>query len=164
METEQDFEQLLAEWERSIHYHIRKLHIIDANGDFYAEGLFALWQAHRTYNPEAGEFSTYAHWKIRNALIDQIRRENNRQERENRFVEELIHSEDYIWEDEPVDTYFWDQVKNLLTPNQWKWVSHRVKQGRSVAETARIEGVTQDAVKNWGRHARNKLKSCRHLL
>ncbi|MYL29250.1 sigma-70 family RNA polymerase sigma factor [Halobacillus halophilus] len=164
MHTEQDFEQILAEWERSIHYHIRKLHIIDAEGDFYAEGLFALWQAHRTYNPEAGEFSTYAHWKIRNALIDQIRRENTRQDRENRFVEEIIHGEGFIWEDELVDTYLWEQVKKLLTANQWKWVCHRIIHSRSVAETARMEGVTQDAVKNWGRHARNKLKHYRHLL
>ncbi|CDQ18899.1 RNA polymerase sigma factor, sigma-70 family [Halobacillus karajensis] len=158
MVTDEKFERIVEETEGLIYHHIHKLHIIDRNGDFYAEGLFALWNAYRTYNPEAGAFVTYLHWKVRNALIDKIRKDSRITMQEEGLAERMAKEGLGQWEDGITDTYMWKQVKASLTPNQWKWVYHTIIMDRSVAKTAYLEKVTHDAVKNWGRHARRKLK------
>lgn len=158
MVTDDMFEKLVAESEELIHYHIHKLNIRDRNGDFYAEGLFALWNAYRTYDPEAGTLHSYMHWKVRNALIDKIRKDSRTYEQEEGIAEQMVQEGRDQWEDEITDELLWNQVKEALTPNQWKWVYHYIIRDRSISQIARLEGVSQDAVKNWGRHARKKLK------
>ncbi|RDY71766.1 sigma-70 family RNA polymerase sigma factor [Halobacillus trueperi] len=156
--TDEMFERLVSESEDLIHYHIHKLKIWDRNGDFYAEGLFALWNAYRTYDPEAGTLKSYMHWKVRNALIDKIRKDSRTYEQEEEIAEQMVQEGRDTWEDEITDELLWKQVKASLTPNQWKWVYHYIIMDRSIAQIAHLEKVTPDAVKNWGRHARKKLK------
>lgn len=158
MSIDEKFERIVKESERLIHYHIHKLNIIDHNGDFYAEGLFALWNAYRTYDAEAGTFTSYINWKIRNALIDKIRKDSKKQDHEEEIVERMMIEDLYQWEDKITDELWWNQVRDSLTKNQWKWVYHSIIMDRSIAQIAHIEKVTTDAVKNWGRHARKRLQ------
>lgn len=162
--VDEEFERVVKESERLIHYHIHKLNIIDHTGDFYAEGLFALWNAYRTYDEEAGTFSAYINWKIRNALIDKIRKDSRTIEQEEGVCEILMKEERYQWEDVIKDEFLWAQVKSSLTNNQWKWVYHTYVMDRSNAQIAHLEKVTIDTVKNWGRHARRKLKGLENAL
>ncbi|MFD2923098.1 sigma-70 family RNA polymerase sigma factor [Halobacillus naozhouensis] len=153
-----DFEEIVRENKQLIHFHIHKLHIKDRNGDFFAEGLEALWKASQSYNPAMGKFSTYISWKIRNALIDAIRKEATTSKYDQLYIQEQItsplHTEDLI-----EDHYMWEQVKGILTSNQWKWVYYFIIHDLSVDQIAKVEGVTRDAVKNWGRHAKKKLRN-----
>ncbi|MGP4059074.1 sigma factor [Halobacillus sp. H74] len=158
MVVDEKFERIVEESERLIHYHIRKLNIIDRNGDFFAEGLYALWNAYLTHNPEKGDFSKYISWKIHNALIDQIRKDSRKQEKEEIYQEHMKQEELYLCEDTISDIYLWEQVRSLLTNNQWKWVYHFIIMDRSITQTAHLEQVSVDAVKNWGRHARRRLQ------
>ncbi|KHE71832.1 sigma-70 family RNA polymerase sigma factor [Halobacillus sp. BBL2006] len=153
-----EFERVVVENEKLIHYHIRSLRINDANQDFFAEALFALWKAYETYNDELGSFSTYISWKIRNALIDKIRKESRNNEVESLYQASILHEKGYMIEDQIADHYLWEKVRDILTDNQWKWVYYFIIHDLSVEQIAKLEGVTRDAVKNWGRHARNKLK------
>ncbi|ELK48750.1 sigma-70 family RNA polymerase sigma factor [Halobacillus sp. ACCC02827] len=155
---DEQFSQLVADSKKLIHYHIRRLHIMDRNGDFFAEGMVAVWNASRTYDPAAGKWETYLSWKIRNALIDLIRKDSRTQEKETLCRRSLSSTDASLWEDVIEDEYFWIQVRNPLTDNQWKWVYHHFIHDRSLKQIACLEGVTIDAVKNWGRHARRKLK------
>ncbi|SFK17298.1 RNA polymerase sigma factor, sigma-70 family [Halobacillus dabanensis] len=164
MLTDEKFERIVKDSERLIHYHIHKLHIIDHNGDFYAEGLFALWKAYRTYDAEAGTFTSYINWKIRNALIDKIRKDSKQQAHEEEIMERMMTEEMYQWEDHITDELLWNQVRESLTNNQWKWVYHTMIMDRSVVQIAHIEKVTTDAVKNWGRHARKRLQGLGEIL
>ncbi|WP_242057550.1 sigma-70 family RNA polymerase sigma factor [Halobacillus yeomjeoni] len=159
MMDDQEFERIVCENERLIHYHIRSLQINDRNGDFFAEGLFALWQAFSTYKPELGQFSTYISWKIRNALIDKIRKDSKTEEVEARF--QTLYKHNAFIENDIHDELFWQQVKSHLSTNQWKWVYYYIILDRSVEQIAKLEGVTPNAVKNWGKHARKKLKEVR---
>ncbi|WP_101842987.1 sigma-70 family RNA polymerase sigma factor [Halobacillus sp. Marseille-P3879] len=154
---DQEFERIVLENERLIHYHIKSLHINDANGDFFAIGLEALWQAYETYDPSVGKFSTYLSWKVRNALIDEIRRDSKRLKNQSFLLKTQISISDLTSEDVVVDQFLWNQIKSELTLNQWKWVYYYIIHDLSVSQIASIEEVTKDAVKNWGRHARKKL-------
>ncbi|WP_226581247.1 sigma-70 family RNA polymerase sigma factor [Halobacillus litoralis] len=164
MMKDETFERIAAESERLIYYHIKRLHIDDRNGDFFAEGLVALWEAYRTYDEAAGSFHSYINWKIRNALIDLIRRDSRKIEVEEEYKQRLQQEEHYLFEDETADHYLWEEVRALLSKNQWKWVYHFIIMDRSISQIACLENVTTDAVKNWGRHARNKLKDLKHIL
>jgi len=66
------FEEIFKQNEKRIYYHMHKLGIRDPLGDFYAEGLFAMWTAHQKYEPNKGPFATYFNYTIRNRLIDLI--------------------------------------------------------------------------------------------
>ncbi|UOQ94867.1 sigma-70 family RNA polymerase sigma factor [Halobacillus shinanisalinarum] len=158
-----DFEQIVRENEQLIHYHIHRLHIQDRDGYFFAEGLEALWNAYESYNPELGQFSTYISWRIRNALIDCIRKEARNTKHEETYFQEHANMEAIQTEDIIQDHYLWEQVKEILTENQWKWVYYFVIHDLSVDQIAKLENVTRDAVKNWGRHARNKLRKALEL-
>ncbi|MGP4077074.1 sigma-70 family RNA polymerase sigma factor [Halobacillus sp. K22] len=159
MIKDRDFAKVVEENKRLIYYHIRKLNIIDRNGDFFAEGLYALWQAYDTYDEEAGTLKSYINWKIRNTLIDKIRKDNRTVESETRFQDHVIHMQLYQVEDVVFDPYLWKSIRRLLTDNQWKWIYYSIIHDFSVDQIAVREGVTRDAVKNWGRHARKKLEN-----
>lgn len=149
-----EFETIVRENERLIYYHIRNLHINDEEGEFFAEGLEALWKAYYSYDPSLGKFSTYISWKIRNALIDLIRKDSKYLDHQLSFIQQYIHSESFLTEDIVEDHYLWTNIKSMLTLPQWKWVYYFIIHDLSVEQIAAIEGVSKDAVKNWGRHAR----------
>lgn len=152
------FEKVLSENKERIHFHIHQLHIYDRTGEYYAEAEEALWQASLTYDESRGAFSTYANWKIRNALIDYIRKQSRQKDNEQAYLEKVIAEELYTIDEQIVDQDLWKQVRELLSENQWKWIKYFIILDFSVEQIAAIEGVSRDAVKNWGRHARKKLK------
>ncbi|WP_082233316.1 sigma-70 family RNA polymerase sigma factor [Halobacillus massiliensis] len=154
-----EFEEIVKRNERLIYFHIKNLHIKDPAGEYFAEGLEALWKAYHTYDPSIGKFSTYLSWKVRNALIDRIRKEIRRVKKEEVFVQYQKAADKHFTEDVIKDDYFWTKIRSLLTENQWKWVYYFIVLDQSIEEIAKREGVKKDAVKNWGRYARKKLRS-----
>lgn len=56
------------------------------------------------------------------------------------------------------DPYLLRQIQKNLTQNQMKWFILFVLQDLSVKEIAEKEGVTIDAVKNWARLAKPKIR------
>jgi RNA polymerase sigma factor (sigma-70 family) len=166
------FEEIFKQNEKRIHYHIHKLQIRDPHNEFYVEGLYAMWLAYKNYQPEKGPLATYFNFVIRNRLIDMIRNKT----REQKISEAYAQKENTDKYDgnysstsiaplqspqgiELSDKEIWNQVKKLLTTNQWKWVDYYIIQGLSQKEIAELEGVSSDAVKSWGREARKKLQA-----
>ncbi|MFS0673646.1 RNA polymerase sigma factor [Ornithinibacillus sp. 179-J 7C1 HS] len=172
MDKKFTFEEIFKQNENRIHYHIHKLRIRDPYNEFYVEGLFALWLAYKNYQPDKGPLSTYFNFVIRNRMIDMIRKKA----REQKINEACLQNESIQQQDgnystisngplvtpkdiEVADTEVWDEVKKLLTPNQWKWVDYYIIQGLSQKEIAQLEGVSIDAVKSWAREAKKKLRA-----
>ena len=167
-----DFEEILKQNERRIYYHMHRLGIRDPYGDFYAEGLFALWMAYKKYEPDKGPLSTYFNFMIRNRLIDKIRQESRAQENKERYAENakkltqnrdgevsmladshIEHPEQSIENEE-----MWREVRGILTDRQWDWVYYHIIQGMKLKEIAEMKGVSVEAVKSWGKEARRKLR------
>lgn len=172
MDKEFTFEEIFKQNENRIHYQLHKLQIRDPHNEFYVEGLYAIWLAYKKYQPDKGPMATYFNFAIRNRLIDMIRSKS----REQKIIEAYIQKESTDKYDgnrsttspapilspegiEVVDTELWNEVRRILTPNQWKWVYHYVLHDLSLKEIAEREGVSVDAVKSWSREARKKLQA-----
>lgn len=154
----QPFEEVLEQYDNMIHYHINKLHIKDSEGEFYQEGCIALWEAYRTFDPDRGSFRQLANYKIHHRFIDLIRKNSKSAEKEKNYIEDHSTLECNSTYDQPEDYYLWKRLQEELTEKQWKWVNSFIIEDLSYAAIAKKEDTTVDAVKNWGREAKKKLK------
>src|SRR5699024_1845529 len=172
-EKEKTFDEIFKENERRIHYHIHKLRIKDPYNEFYVEGIHALWNAYKTFQPEKGTLSTYFNYMMHYRLIDLLEKKT----REKKKLEHIVQEERLKYDDgnrmrtaklpviDPVgvrvkemESLLWQEVRKRLTEKQWKWVYHYIILEMPVKAIAAKEGVTVDAVKGWGREARRKLR------
>ena len=157
------FEEIIKQNERRIYYYIHKLNVKDPHQEFYQEGLVAMWNAYNTYQPDKGPLETYFNYMIRNRMIDLLRKKNREQHADEVVLQEeiqkidlgnhtrkqetptLIHDQTEI----PItDIYFWKQVKNMLTTNQWKWIYYYIIEDMTIKEITIQEGVSAEAVKS----------------
>ncbi|GGA91587.1 RNA polymerase sigma factor [Ornithinibacillus halotolerans] len=165
------FEEIYNQNKNRIHYQIHRLNIRDPHNEFYVEGIYALWNAYKKYEPDKGQMATYFNYIIRNRLIDMLRSKTREQENDQAYIErKSIESHDgnrsstsngplpTMQGIEVEDPKLWEEIKNILTENQWKWVQYYVIQGYSQKEIAEKEEVTVDAVKGWAKQARKKLR------
>ncbi|WP_082918173.1 sigma-70 family RNA polymerase sigma factor [Oceanobacillus sp. Castelsardo] len=166
------FEEIFKQNEKRIYYHMHKLGIRDPFGDFYSEGLYAMWTAYQKYEPNKGPLATYFNYTIRNRLIDLIRKKTNDEQNEEDYVEKEIltsyngnkHSASQM----PImdtsgieveDDVFWERVFSQLTEKQRKWVYYYIIRDMSLKEIAEQENASVEAVKDWGKQARKKLRA-----
>lgn len=167
------FEEIFEQNERRIHYHLHRLNIRDPHQEFYQEGLIAMWSAYRNYQPDKGPLSTYFNFIIRRRLIDLIRKESKRLEKEILASTEEEPSFEASLYQQASDTYspelsvgrniikdetLWQHIRNSLTEKQWKWVQYYILEGMTLKEIARKEDVSVEAVKSWAKEAKKKLR------
>lgn len=128
------FEEIFQQNKNRIYYHMHKLGIRDPDGEFYSEGLYAMWLAYKQYQPDKGPMSTYFNYIIRYRLIDLMRKKIQEKEKEEDLIEKekititqgnksttssspLLPTSDISITDEK----FWQDVFSNLTVNQRKW-------------------------------------------
>ncbi|SEQ47260.1 RNA polymerase sigma factor, sigma-70 family [Virgibacillus subterraneus] len=171
------FDEVFEQNERRIHYHMLKLGIKDPHREFYVEGIYAMWMAYKKYNPNKGPLGTYFNYIIRNRLIDMLRQKTREDHNQSKITHKEICEVDNgnscgeaktpVIDTSGVtlpDCEFWHSVKEMLTENQWKWVKFYIIEGIPLQEIAQQEGVSEDAVKSWGRQTRRKLKGEKEVL
>jgi RNA polymerase sigma factor (sigma-70 family) len=167
------FEEIFKQNENRIYYQIHKLGIRDPHQEFYMEGMYALWQAYKKYQPDKGPMTTYFNYIIRNRLIDMLRKEGREREKEeivrqatalchgtgNRNVRTDVPLVDGRVRSEVNDDSLLEEIASILTEKQMKYIIGFVVKGMTIREIAEQEGVTEDAVKGWGREAKKKLRN-----
>lgn len=170
-QDEGSFEEIFKQNEKRIYFHIQRLGIYDTHREFYLEGLYAMWKAYKKYEPDKGPLSTYFNYHIRSQFIDMLRKKARDQYKSEMFIRHEQFRVDngnragsgkYPMVDrsgiQVKDTKIWEEVKAVLTENQWNWVYYHVVCGMRYKEIAALKGVSTDAVKSWGREARRKLR------
>ncbi|MHA6252465.1 sigma-70 family RNA polymerase sigma factor [Oceanobacillus sp. CAU 1775] len=168
--TKTTFEEIVKQNEKRIYYQLRRLGIRDYEGEFYAEGLYAMWMAYEKYDVNKGPMATYFSFSIRNRMIDLIRKKVNEREKEEIVIKEVSQINERIFtsaiEENSITSLnnqvpndsFWRQVFSTLTMKQKKWVYYAVICDLSQKEIAEKEGVTVEAVKGWSKEAKRKLR------
>jgi RNA polymerase sigma factor (sigma-70 family) len=159
---EMHFEQIAAMYEPLIKSQIRLYHLTSHFDQYYQAGLLGLWKAYETFDPEKGQFSSYAYLLVRGRILQELRGESRRQELEEiqdpheSMTFRTLSADDTIplLEDETMNQYLIH-----LTENQQRWVIHKVFHMKSEAEIAEIFGVTVYAVKSWRKSAIKRLRS-----
>lgn len=165
------FEEVFSQNKNRIHYHMHRLGIRDPDGEFYSEGMYAIWRAYKKYEPDKGPMSTYFNYTIRYSLLDLIRKKIAEKEKEEAYIQQektsltsgnkSSKSNSPIppkTEIEVIDEKLWQEVFSHLTVKQRKWVYYAIIRDMSLKEIAEKEGVTVEAVKSWGKEARKKLR------
>lgn len=153
-----EFEKILKDFEPLIYHLIHKYQIRDLEGEFYQEGAIALWKAYQQHDPDKSKFSTFAYYSISRSFLNKIAKDNRSQKKLHELVEQA-RAKDFVQEDEyGIDRKLLLGIQDVLTANQWIWFVGFVLQDQSVRSIAKAYGVTENAVKNWGRLARKKIK------
>src|SRR5699024_904720 len=168
-----DFELFFKANERRIHFQIHNLSIKgDWYSEFYTEGIFALWQAYRDFDPTQGRLGTYLNYRIRYRLIDLIRKKEREHAREQAYQaqQKIEHTDGNYRRHEnqslvPLptlkvkDTSIWHDIRSQLTENQWKWVKYISIDEMNRKERMENENDTANAVKGWRREVRKKQRN-----
>ncbi|WP_449622743.1 sigma-70 family RNA polymerase sigma factor [Robertmurraya sp. Marseille-Q9965] len=151
------FDELEKKYEAMIWKIIHSLHIYKNQQEFYQTGLIALWEAHKGFIENKGNFTSYAFAFIRGKIMTELTRRKKHEERS-------IFPEEEFWnliEDESVNPLLEGEtilsycVK--LTEHQKKWVLYTALADLSIKEIAEIEQVSISAVKAWKKGARQKI-------
>lgn len=153
-----DFEYVKQEYETIIYHLIHKYQIRDVEGEFYQEGLIALWQAYQQYDESKSKFPTYAYYCIARCFLNKIQKENREKNRLKGWLAQVRMEDLMMVDDCVVDSQMIEEIQGILTANQWKWFELFVLQDQSVKTIANSYGVTENAVKNWGKLARKKVR------
>ncbi|WP_026575841.1 sigma-70 family RNA polymerase sigma factor [Bacillus sp. UNC438CL73TsuS30] len=154
----ESFEELVVQYSPMIHKIIHTLHIYKNWDEFYQHGLIALWEASNRFDPEKGNFTTYAYNYIRGFLLLELTKAH-------KYEENCVCPKEEFWEtaegiviDYPLETETILSVCTTLTPNQRKWVLYTALYDLSIKEIAIKEKVSMSAVKSWRAGAREKLR------
>ncbi|WHY00040.1 sigma-70 family RNA polymerase sigma factor [Neobacillus sp. DY30] len=155
----ESFEQLAIQYEPMIQRIISSLHIYKNKDEFRQQGLIALWEASKRFDPGKGNFSTYAYHYIKGYILMELTKETVESERN-------FYPKEEFWEyaeapctgEAPLEKDIFMRYGRNLTPNQRKWLFHTAVEGLSVSEIAEKEKVSLSAVKSWRKGAREKLK------
>jgi RNA polymerase sigma factor (sigma-70 family) len=153
-----NFDQLAKQYEPMIHKIIRTLHIYKNQNEYFHTGLVALWEAAEAFDPAKGEFFSYAYSYIKGQILNEMSRNNKREERS------FFPKEDY-WEtlveqnpESPLEIEFILGYCETLTEKETKWVIYTCLEFLSIKEIAEREQVSISAVKQWRSGAKKKLR------
>lgn len=157
-----NFEEVATMFDPLIKSQIKRYHLTSHFDYYYQAGLLGLWKAYETFDPEKGQFSSYAFLLVRGRILQELRNEMRRQEveicqdpHESLTFQHLPHQDSIpLLEDETLNQYLMH-----LTENQQRWVIHRVFHMKSEAEIAEEFGTSVYAVKSWRKSAIKKFRT-----
>lgn len=173
-----ELEDFIEQNQRRVYYQMARLQIDEREGDYFQEGLVAMWRAYENYNPDKGLLTTYMNFQIRNRLVDVLRQSIV----ERKYFEQLgiqfkgeTQSGNYMdgnkipsemeGEANPqkiineiIESGF-DELTDVLTEKQKIWFSYAIVEGLSNQEIAEKEQVSIEAVKSWAKSAKRKLRN-----
>ena len=153
------FDMLVSQYNPLIHHIIRKLNIICDKDEYYQIGLIALWEASLNFNPEKGQFLSYAYKSIQGKMLIQLCKSTKISDREMKKSPEywdLLKVEDDVL---ILEWYFTKPFLESLTNNQVIWLSEYIQYGKTIADIAHEYHTTYATVKSWKRTTLKKLKS-----
>ncbi len=154
----EDFKSLVNQYNPLIHHLIRKLNIICDKDEFYQIGLIALWEASQTYNPEKGQFISYAYKSIQGKMLIQLCKATKIGGRE---VKKSPEYWDLLKVEEEVSFLEWYFPKDFLTSltnNQYIWLAEYIQFGKTITDIAYEYNTTYATVKSWKRTTLKRLK------
>jgi DNA-directed RNA polymerase len=155
----ESFEELAAKYESMIYHVIHSLNIYKNRDEFFQIGLIALWEAYKRFDPDKGNFGTYAYSFIKGRMMTELGKQSKDDERH------VYPAEEVFWEmkayengQPPLQLPILLSYCHGLSPKQKLWVVYTFYYGMTVKEIAEAEKVSLSAVKKWKAGAMEKIK------
>lgn len=173
-----ELEDFIEQNQRRVYYQMARLQINDEEGEYFQEGLVAMWKAYENYNPDKGPLATYMNFEIRNRIVNVF----HKSILEKKYMEQLGHQQETETQsgnymdrkkipskneggmnpqevmDQTTETDF-SKYTSLLTEKQKVWFCCAIIEGLSNPEIAEKEQVSIEAVKSWAKSAKRKLRN-----
>ncbi|WML48490.1 sigma-70 family RNA polymerase sigma factor [Neobacillus sp. PS3-34] len=156
----ESFEQLFKQYKPMIHSIMNSLHIYKNKEEFLQLGLIGLWEAYKRFDPDKGNFTTYAYTSIKGMIMTEMSKTNRHEERAVYPKEDFW---EYIEDGSPIclleeETLLGYCKSATLTEKETKWVLYTFLKGLNVKGIAQEENVSVSAIKKWREGAKGKLK------
>lgn len=154
-----DFDYWVNKFTPMIHSIIKNLNIYKDHDEYFHCGIHGLYEAYRLYKPGKTSFSTFAYPYIRGRILNQLRKNIDREERE-------VHVEDDIFvyllqtrEKNPVEKKFFIKqgVEHLKADLREIIILHYFN-GFSLKEIAEKMNMSYPTVKRKHKEALQKLR------
>jgi RNA polymerase sigma factor (sigma-70 family) len=157
----ESFEQVSQQYTPMIYSIIRKLHIYKNKDEFFQVGLIALWEAYDRFNPEKGQFTSFAYTYINGRILTELKKKRKDEKTT------IYANDDYLAaiEDGGITDPLEEEILLSyctganLTENQTKYILYTFLKGLKVNEIAAIEHVSPSTVKAWRSGAKTKLRT-----
>jgi RNA polymerase sigma factor (sigma-70 family) len=154
----ESFDQLAKQYEPMIHKIIHSLNIYKDKKEYFHSGLIGLWEAAEAFDPDKGEFTSYAYSYIKGQILNEMNRLNKHEERSHYPKEEYWGTVEDQNPKRALEKEFLLSYCQELTEKEIKWVLYTFIDDRSIKEIAYIEKVSISAVKQWRNGAKKKLQ------
>ncbi|WP_164668037.1 hypothetical protein [Virgibacillus doumboii] len=115
------FIEVLEQHEDWVNFFIHKLGIYDQYGEYYQEGLVALWNAYNIFDTSQGAFHTYANNQIEIRLAEMKLKNSGRFSKDKFLVEVFNGDIKQTLTDSPKSQFLWEKVQSRMMVNRWKW-------------------------------------------
>lgn len=160
------FDHVLTQYTPLIKSQIKRLSLTQQYDEAFQVAMIALWDAHRRFTPEKGEFAAFAHLRVRGDLISYVRKEIRMAERFVLTDESSEHLlENLSIEDEYESSgFYFTPFLNQLSPRELLYVEQVLIQGKSIKSVACEQQVTVNTVASWSKTARRKLREMGSIL
>ena len=150
------FEEVLKRFEPVIKKQLLQLRIYKDHEEYYQIGRIALWHAFDRFNPERGNFSTYAISSIRGYMLNHLNKENLFNERH------CFDSTDVIGNiadtGTPIEKDQLEPYLQYLSSREKTWAYETFVLGKKQQEIAADYNVSVHTVKGWRKSALAKLR------
>lgn len=157
------FMEIVEQNERRIHFFIHNLGIYDQKGNYFQEGLFALWGAYQTFDETKDTFNKHVDHKIKDALMDTLTKQKRQIEKEQEVMR-ILQWNQSLYSTRLTSTYdpfLWKNSQSKFTINQRKWIYQTIILDKPLKFIAEKEGKTVAAIKS---HRRQVVKGIRKDL
>ncbi|QPC45568.1 sigma-70 family RNA polymerase sigma factor [Mangrovibacillus cuniculi] len=152
------FTELAENYTNMIHKVIHTLRIYQHHEEYYQIGLIALWEAHERFEDDKGDFAPYAYSYIKGKMLHELNRKVRDGERY------VAPNEDYwavVADSHPSGALEMEMLLShcgSLNEKQKKWVQYTFFHMLTLSEIAKVENVSESAVKKWRKGAKEKLR------
>ncbi|MCL7749190.1 sigma-70 family RNA polymerase sigma factor [Halalkalibacter alkaliphilus] len=153
------FEEVLKNFQPAIKKQLVMLRIYKDHDEFYQVGCLALWDAYRNFNPEKGNFSTYAISYIRGRMMVALRKESKYSERHSFTGDELLETVPTNNETVPLESELLEGYLDGLSEREKTWVIESINKQKKTAEIASHYNVSTPTVRSWKKGALKKLRN-----
>jgi len=155
---EETFEKVLHRYESMIKKQLISLNIYKNHDEFFQIGRIALWEACLRYDPNKGNFSSFAYVTVRGKMLEHLRKEN-RYEQRNRLTMEMKQLDRPDRQAENMlDKEIFLSYLAPLSEKQKIWAKESIVNQKTPSEIAREYGTSAEAVKSWRKEALKTLR------
>lgn len=144
--TMESFDEIVENYRPMIYHVMNTLSIYKNQDEFFQTGLIALWDAHRRFDHEKGEFSAYAYAYIKGRMMTNLTKHRKNEERN-------VYPDDAFWENTIEEEKQWLELEQLqnycigLTDKQKQWVIDTFYKGMTTRDIAEKEKLSLSAIK-----------------